>query len=114
MPIEGKTLSDQVAASCFCHKKQGSCEELKGYRIKWSLLLEMDSLKKENKGACVTQLGKRPTLGFGSGHDLTVSCVQASYQAPCWQSRACLGFSLSLSLSPSPTCAVSVRLKINK
>ena len=34
------------------------------------------------------------TLGFGSGHDVTV-CVFKPHVGLCAESRACLGFSLS-------------------
>ena len=46
------------------------------------------------KGTWVAQLVKCLTLGYGSGHDLTVLWVQAPRWAPCWQHRACLGFSV--------------------
>ena len=57
------------------------------------------SLKTDNgPGRLVAQSVKRPTLGFGSGHDLTVHG---------FESRVFFQF-------PSPTRAVSVSLKINK
>ena len=67
---------------------------------------------KTSRGAWVAQLVKHLTPGFGSGHDLVVSWVQAPCLGLCWLPRACLRFSLSL--SPSPTHALSVSLKINK
>ena len=61
---------------------------------------------------------KHPTLSCGSGHDLTVSWVWAPHRAPCWQCRACLGFSLSPSLSLSlpllHLCCVSLKMKNKK
>ena len=51
---------------------------------------------------------KRPTLGFGSGHDLIASWFPAPCRVLPWQCGACLGFSLSLSLGPCLTHAVSV------
>ena len=73
------------------------------------------------RGKWVAQSVKHPTLGFGSGHDLTVSWVRAPHQALHWQCGGRLGFSLSHCPCPSPTCTVSVsqnktnkRLKIFK
>lgn len=48
MPIGGKTWSAQVAAST-AQRKQEGCEGFKGCRIKRLVLLEADSLKKENQ-----------------------------------------------------------------
>ena len=57
-----------------------------------------DQQKKQNQGARVAQSVKHPTLGFGSGHDLTVcefephTGLRADSAEPAWES-------LSLSLS---------------
>ena len=57
----------------------------------------------------VVQLVKRPTLDFGSGHDLTVV-------GPSLVSDSVCLLSLPLSLCPSPThvCALSISLSQNK
>ena len=52
------------------------------------------------QGAWMAQLVKRPTLDFGSGHDLMVG--DAGSMDPAWDS-----LSLSLSLSLSCSCSVS-------
>ena len=65
------------------------------------------------KGARVAQSVKCPTLGVGSGHDLTVHGFEphirlyADNAEPAWDSA-----SLSLSLCPSP--ALSISLSQNK
>ena len=70
------------------------------------------------RGAWVAQLVERPTLGFGSGHDLIVCGIahrvvglQADSVEPAWAS---LSLPFSLSLPPSPTCTLSPSLKISK
>ena len=61
------------------------------------------------KGAWVAQSVKRPTLGFGSGHDLMVRefkpliGLHAACAEPAWDS-------LSPSLCPSPALACSLFL----
>ena len=58
----------------------------------------------------MAQLVKRLTLGFSSGHDLTVRefesriwlCAESS------EPGACFRFCVSLSLCPSSTCALSL------
>ena len=61
----------------------------------------------------MAQSVKRPTLGFGSGHDLTVREFDlrvglcADSWEPAWDS-------LSLSLSAPPPLALSVSLSQNK
>ena len=69
----------------------------------------------------VAQVVKRPTLGFGSGHDITV-CefeprigLHTDSAEPAWDSL-CLSLSVSLSLSPplSLPCLCSLSLKINR
>ena len=57
------------------------------------------------RGACIAQLVKHLTLGFGSGRDLTVHEFELGLHA---NSAVCLVFSLSLSLCPSPTHALSL------
>ena len=67
----------------------------------------------------MAQSGKGPTLGLGSGHDLTVRGINprmglcADSVEPAWDS-----LSLSLSLHPSPTQAParsrSLPLSLNK
>ena len=66
-------------------------------------------------GAWVAQRAKHPTLGFGSGHDLTVHEFEphgglcADSGEPAWDS-----FHPSLSLSAPPWLVLSISLKINK
>ena len=68
-------------------------------------------------GAWVAQSVEHLTLGFNSGHDVTVHKFEphvrlhADSAEAAWDS---VSLSLSSSLCPSPTCAVSVSLKINK
>ena len=82
-----------------CKGKGGSDVPIKGSYL-WSKSLEI-------RGTWVAQLVKRLTLGFGSGHDLTVCgikpCVglHALSAEPAWDS-------LSLSLCPSPTRALTL------
>ena len=73
------------------------------------------SLSETREGVpVVAQLVKRPTVDFGSGHDLKV-CDLARSQALRCQHRACLGCSLSLSLCASPLVhALSLSLSQNK
>ena len=55
------------------------------------------------------------TLGFGSGHDLTVRGLEPHVRLFADSMEACLRFPPTLPLSlPSPTRAFSVSLKINK
>ena len=61
----------------------------------------------------MAQLVKRQTLGFGSGHDLTI-CEFEPLVGLCPGSVEPAWDSLSPSLCPSCSCAVSVSLKINK
>ena len=56
------------------------------------------------RGAWVVQVVKCLTLGFGSGHDLVASWVQAPHWALCWRCGVCLGFSFSLSSLPHSHC----------
>ena len=63
----------------------------------------------------MAQLVEKPTLDFGSGHDLMV-CGFEPYTGLCADSSepgACFRFYVSLSLCPSPPCALSVS-EINK
>ena len=61
------------------------------------------------RGTWVAQSVKRPTLGFSSGHDLTVHEIEprlglcAGSADPAWDS-----LSLSVSLCPFPACALSL------
>ena len=63
---------------------------------------------------CVAQLVQHPTLGFGSGHYLTVCgfepCVRlcADSVKPAWDSLS------PLSLCPYPPLSLSLSLKLNK
>ena len=56
------------------------------------------------RGAWVAQSVKRPTLGFGSGHDLTVRefepCIGLCADSSAC--GACFGFCVSLSVSAPP------------
>ena len=71
--------------------------------------MEGGGRKRNQRGAWVAQPVKRLTLGFGSGHDLTVHefkpriGLHADSVEPAWDS-----LSVSLSLPPPPT------FKINK
>ena len=56
---------------------------------------------------------KHPTLGFGSGHDLTVHELEPSLGL-CTDSMEAAWDSVSLPLCPSPAHTVSVSFKINK
>ena len=64
----------------------------------------------------MAQLGKRPALDLGSGHDLTIREMGAPCWALCWQSSEPAWDSLSLSLSAPPpfTRLHALSLKINK
>ena len=62
-------------------------------------------------GTWLAQSVKRPTLGFGSGHDLTV-CEFELRNGLCVDSAGPAWDSLSLPLYPFPALALS--LKINK
>ena len=68
-------------------------------------------------GAWVAQLGKHLTLGFGSGHDLTVCETEphvrlhADSVEPAWDS---LSPSLFLSLPHSLSFSLSLRINLNK
>ena len=59
----------------------------------------------------MAQSGKRPTLGFGSGHDLTVRGIEPRVGLHT-EYGACLEFSLSA--PPLLTHTLSLSLKINK
>ena len=78
------------------------------------------SIKESNFGvAGVAQFVKRPTLHFGSGHDLTVPETQPSVRLPAGHA-VCLGFSLalplpcSLPLARAPSLCVSLSKKEKK
>ena len=68
------------------------------------------------RGTRVAQSVTRPTLGFGSGHSLTVRefeprvglCADSS------EPGACFGFCVSLSLCPSPAHALPVCLSLSQ
>ena len=62
-------------------------------------------------GAFVAHPVKRPTLGLGSSHDLTVWWVRAPRPALCWQQGACCSLSPSLPAPPPLTLSLS---QINK
>ena len=64
-------------------------------------------LRSYTEGAWVAQLGKRLTLDFSSGHDLTV-CEFESHIRLCADSVESAWVSLSLPLSLPPTYAFSL------
>ena len=78
------------------------------------LIIKIFILKiKKLKGAWVVQLVKRPTLGFGSGHDLTVcefkprTGLYTDSVEPTWD------FSLPLSLPLTCVCARALSLSLS-
>ena len=66
-------------------------------------------------GAWVAPSVKHPTLGLGSGHDLTVREFEprVGLRADGWEPGACFPFCVSLSLSapPLPVLRLSLSLK---
>ena len=59
------------------------------------------------RGRLVAQWVECPTLGFGSGHDLTVQELE-----PRVRLYTCLGLSLSLPLCPSPIRSLSLKINL--
>ena len=69
------------------------------------------NLKREKRSTWVAQLVEHLTLGFGSGHDLTVHEIEPHVRL-CQQRGACRG---SLSAPPSPSLFLPLSLsKMNK
>ena len=78
-------------------------------------------MKKTHQGSCVAQSVKRLTLGFGSGHDLTVRGLESGMESrmephihsvePAWDSLSAPSL---LSLSLSFSLSLSLPLRINK
>ena len=89
-------------------KTPGLEDEVMGSAIKqWDAeggqILEKSGLVVKNQQK-TSPKGRRPTLDFGSDHDLTVGGIEP-HLGLCddRQLGACLGFSLSVTLCPSPT-----------
>ena len=73
--------------------------------------------RKKERGTWVAQSVKRPTLGFSSGHDLTVYEFEPHVKLCADNSEpgACFRFCVSLSLWPSPAHVLSLSVaKMNK
>ena len=107
---EGEQETDQEGRGSVRHAERFECNP----RCKeWSLIQFM-FLKECSRGTCVAQSVKCPTLGFSSGHDLTV-CGFEPCNGLCPDSGACSGFSLSTPppVSLSFSLSLSLSLKIN-